>query len=177
MEQSKKCFQVSRELILNNHLVHASITDDIKILEPRSNNKLYASNNICISILIAFAKYYLPQRSLILQEYCFCKQRFSVCSIAKEFLNDVRRNRITIYIVPIKNFIPTVKITSNLQRKSFSVIKTHGHEYISANEIKPIHKFSFTIDEFFIYSVHNIYDSKKTITLKWIKNYLTNRCS
>lgn len=174
MMQKNKYLMACEEISFNNYLVHASIIDNIEVLEPRTNNKLFASDNLCFCILTALRKYNYPQNYLRLWEYSFFKN-FLFCSIAEDFLEIVKNIKITIYYVKKSNFVFLKK--NHLKSNIFSLTNTYVNEYISDYCVFPSNNISFTIDDFFTYSIHKIDDSRGIILLKLIKNYLTRHSS
>ncbi len=170
----RKYIELNHQLKVNDFLVHASHLPNIKKLKPGTQKKLYATDNLCMAIPNAVKKYGFPVTCVTMYEYYFMKRQFSFCSIASEYVRDVTNIRLTAYFFLKNDFTISKKYSSNLQKLSFGLIDTHGHEYVSDKKIAPLLEVSFTLDELFYYSTHNLNNSKKIIALKLLKKHITN---
>lgn len=171
----QKYIELNHQMMANDFLVHVSHLPDIKILKPGGQNLLYASDNLCMAIPNAIKKHGFPVSCVRLYEYCFMNRQFSFCSIAGTYVKDVAQAGITAYFFPKKDFTVLKKYASNLKKMSFGLIDTHGCEYVSDKEIRPLSKVSFTLEALFCYSIHHENDSKTAIALKLLKRHLRSR--
>jgi len=158
-------------------LIHMSPLPNLELLEPRSENKLYATDNICKAILVVLQKYNLPPYSARLQSYHFMNRNVVGCSISREYLPQIIQIQFTAYLCKKSSFVPLQKFSSNLTRTTFGLVQTEGHEYVSHNTIRPVDNLKFTIQELFEFTVHEMNDSSFIITLKLLSNYLRYRLS
>jgi len=147
------------------YLIHASLNTEIKELKPRNLKYLFASDNLCCSIMCSLGHNF-PTNSIILRLFCIFRYQFVFTSIAKEYEKEICNIPIKFYYCPKNKFKRYTKLGSKLSKKTFNLIKTPGYEYITTDYITPTEENIVSVDKLFNYGIHNIGDNKIKILFK-----------
>jgi hypothetical protein len=148
-------------------LVHTSLADGIRQLNPGVEASVFATENISFAITCALIKLNLENSPILIHTYRVAGIRMTICSVDREYQELLRHTRLHFYFCRKDLFTKDRKIESKLSRKTKNLIENLGHEWKCPHTITPSFARSACLKDLLPHTTHARSDSKVKIALRY----------